>query len=98
MQAIVEIVFNLSMLTFVAGSMVTLGLGLTVAQVIAPFKNVRMVILALIANFLIVPLFAFAIVSVLPLSAGVRTGILLVMLIGLSILLPLAATMGKRAA
>jgi BASS family bile acid:Na+ symporter len=97
MPAFVAIVFNVAMLTFVAGSMLTLGLGLTVAQIIAPFKNVRMVILAIIANFLIVPLFAFAIVSILPLSAGVRTGILLVMLIGLSILLPLAATIDKKA-
>ena len=53
MPAFVAIVFNVAMLTFVAGSMVTLGLGITVAQIIAPFKNVRMVILAIISNFLV---------------------------------------------
>ncbi len=35
MKELVEIVFDVSMLAFVAGSMITLGLGLTVSQIIA---------------------------------------------------------------
>ncbi len=77
MKEIFEIVFNLSMLIFVAGSMVTLGLGLTIAQIIEPFKNIKMVILSVIANFVVVPLFALAMVGLLPVSEGVRIGILL---------------------
>ena len=72
-----DTVFDVSMFVFIAGSMISLGLGLTVSQIIAPFKNSRMVILALIANFVLVPLFALGLVSVLPVSEGVRTGIIL---------------------
>jgi len=82
MNEILEIVFDISMNTLVAGSMVTMGLGLTVAQIIEPFRNVKMVVLALIANFLIVPLFAYATVSLLPVSEGVRIGLILLALGG----------------
>jgi len=70
------------MFAFVAGSMVTMGLGLTVGQIIEPFKSIKMVILTLIANFIVVPVFAFALVSLLPVSEGVRAGILLLALCG----------------
>jgi BASS family bile acid:Na+ symporter len=35
--------------------MVAMGLSLTVPQIIAPLRNVRLVILALLANFMLVP-------------------------------------------
>ena len=53
MNEIFEIVFNLSMLGFVSGGMITLGLGLTVAQIIAPFKKIRIVIRALVVPLLV---------------------------------------------
>ena len=82
MKELFEIIFNISMFAFVAGSMVTLGLGLTVEQIIEPFKSIKMVVLTLIANFIVVPLFAFALVSLVPVSEGVRAGILLLALCG----------------
>ena len=82
MRELVKGVFDVSMLAFVAGSMIALGLGLTVSDITAPFKNTRMVILSLIANFVVVPLFAFGIVWVLPVSDGVRIGIILLSLAG----------------
>ena len=82
MKELFEIIFNVSMFAFVAGSMVTLGLGLTVEQIIEPFKSIKMVTLTLIANFIVVPLFAFALVSLIPVSEGVRAGILLLALCG----------------
>ena len=82
MKELFEIIFNVSMFVFVAGSMVTLGLGLTVEQIIEPFKSIKMVTLTLIANFIVVPLFAFALVSLIPVSEGVRAGILLLALCG----------------
>jgi histidinol-phosphate/aromatic aminotransferase/cobyric acid decarboxylase-like protein len=36
--------------------MLATGLNLTVAQIVQPLKNVRLVILALLANFVLVPL------------------------------------------
>ncbi len=56
-----EILLNVFMFAFVAGSMITTGLGLTISQITEPFKNTKMVILSVIANFVIVPLFAFGI-------------------------------------
>ncbi len=82
MTELFEMIFSVSMLVFVAGSMVTLGLGLTIPQIIEPFKNIKMVALTLIANFIVVPLFAFALVWLVPVSEGVRTGILLLALGG----------------
>ncbi len=95
MKEIVEIVFDVSMVACVAGIMVTLGLGLEVSQIIAPFKNTRMVILALIANFVIVPLFAFGIVAVLPVSEGARIGIILMSLGGGAPFIPMIVETAK---
>ncbi|OEU83001.1 MAG: hypothetical protein BA865_08795 [Desulfobacterales bacterium S5133MH4] len=95
MKEIFEIAFNISMFTLVAGSMVTMGLSLTVSQIVEPFKNIRMVILSLIANFLIVPLFAFGIVWLLPVSEGVRIGIILVSLGGGAPFIPMVVKTAK---
>ncbi len=89
------LVFNLSMLGFVSGSMITLGLGLTIAQIIAPFKNIRIVLRALIANFILVPLFALGIVEWLPVSEGVRTGVILVSLGGGAPFIPMIVATAK---
>ncbi len=77
MKEIFDILFNISLLVFVIGSMVTLGLGLTVSQIFEPFKKVKLVLFALLANFVIVPLFALCLVWALPVSEGLRIGILL---------------------
>ena len=95
MNEIFEIAFHISLLTFVVGSMVALGLGLTIAQIIAPFKYVKIVIRALIANFIIVPLFAIGLVSVLPVSEGVRIGIILLSLGGGAPFIPMVVATAK---
>jgi bile acid:Na+ symporter, BASS family len=64
-------------LAFVITSMFGLGLGLTVGDIIAPLKNVRLVFLSLVANFLIVPAAAWAIARVLPLDSDLRIGLIL---------------------
>lgn len=94
-REIFAIVFNLSMLGFVSGSMITLGLGLTVAQIIAPFKKIRIVIRALIANFIIVPLFALGVVDWLPVSEGVRIGVLVLSLGGGAPFIPMIVAKAK---
>lgn len=95
MNEILEMVFDISMSILVAGSMVTMGLGLTVAQILAPFKNVRIVLLALLANFLIIPLFAFSIISLLPVSEGVRIGLILLALSGGASFIPIIVKKAK---
>ena len=59
-------------LTFVVTSMLATGLSLTVAQILQPLKNARLVILALVANFVLVPLLAFAITRLLPLDESLQ--------------------------
>ena len=82
MKEIFEIIFEISMIAFVAGSMVALGLGLTISETTAPFRDTRILLLALFSNFVIVPLFAFALVWLFPVSDGVRIGIILLSLGG----------------
>ena len=45
-----------SALVFVVSSMLAMGLSLTIQQIIEPLKNVRMVLVALVVNFVAVPL------------------------------------------
>ena len=49
-----------AMLGFVVSSMLAMGLGLTIRQIIEPLRNARLVLLALLANFVLMPLGALA--------------------------------------
>jgi BASS family bile acid:Na+ symporter len=73
-----SILMNLSTLVFVVTSMLAMGLSLTVAQIVAPLRNPRLVLAALAANFILAPALAYAIGSLLSLSDGLRFGLLLV--------------------
>jgi BASS family bile acid:Na+ symporter len=54
-----------------------MGLSLTMQQIIDPLKNTRLVILALVANFILVPIVAYAITLILPLDESVSIGLIL---------------------
>jgi len=45
-------------LLFIVTSMLAMGLSLSIAQIVAPLKNARLAVLALLANFVLVPLLA----------------------------------------
>ncbi len=77
MKETAEILFNIFMFVFIAGSMITTGLALTISQIAEPFKNVKMVVLSVVANFIIIPLFAFGLIWLIPVSEGLRTGLIL---------------------
>ena len=47
---------TVAMLSFVVSSMLAMDAGLTVTRNIEPLRNSRLVILALLANFLLMPL------------------------------------------
>jgi predicted Na+-dependent transporter len=68
---------KLSGLIFVVTSMVAMGLSLTVPQIIASLRNVRLVILALFANFVLIPLIAYGIIRVIPLAEPLQIGLIL---------------------
>jgi len=77
MKELLFLIMNLSTLVFVVTSMLAMGLSLTVAQIMAPLRNTRLVLLALLANFVLVPLMAYLISLVIPLSDGLRVGLIL---------------------
>src|SRR5215469_830643 len=64
------------MLTFVLSSMLAMGLGLTVAQIIAPLRSIRLVILSLVANFVVMPLLAVVLSKLLSLDEPLGLGLL----------------------
>ncbi|MGH8623433.1 MAG: bile acid:sodium symporter family protein [Burkholderiales bacterium] len=64
------------MLVFVLSSMLSMGLGLTVAQIVAPLRNVRLVALSLVANLVLMPLTAVALTKLLRLDAPFGVGLL----------------------
>ena len=77
MTDILESLAQLSVLVFVIGSMFSLGLSLTMKQIIDPLRNARLVILALVANFVLVPILAYLIVLIFNLDDSVSTGLIL---------------------
>ena len=56
---------TIAMLSFVVSSMLAMGTGLTVAQIIEPLRNARLLVLALLANFIFMPLVAFTLAECL---------------------------------
>jgi bile acid:Na+ symporter, BASS family len=66
-----------TMLVFVVSSMLAVGLSLTVAQILAPLRSVRVVSFALLANFVLMPLAALAIARLLRLDQPLGVALLL---------------------
>jgi predicted Na+-dependent transporter len=71
---------QVSGLVGIVGSMLAMGLGLTIAQIVQPLKNVRLVVLVLLANFVLVPLLAFGISLIIPLEASLKVGLMVLAL------------------
>jgi BASS family bile acid:Na+ symporter len=65
------------MLTFVLSSMLAVGLGLTVAQIVAPLRSIRLVALSLLANFVVMPAVALGLAKLLRLDEPLGVGLLL---------------------
>lgn len=77
MSDILAVIMQLSVMVFVITSMLAMGLNLTLKQIAAPLRNARLVVLALVANFVLVPVLAYLIVLVIPLDEGLATGLIL---------------------
>jgi len=72
-----------------------MGLNLTVKQIIAPLRDVRLVILALVANFVLVPILAYLILAVIKLDQGLAIGLILMATAGGAPFLPKLAQAAK---
>ncbi len=69
---------NLAVQVFAMASMASVGLTYTPREILDPLRDVRGVILALVANFIAVPLLAFLILRLLPLEIPYAIGLVLV--------------------
>lgn len=72
-----EALAQLSGVTFVVASMLAMGVGLTVPAILAPLRRWGIVSVALLANFVVVPLAALGIAEVLALDSALRDGLLI---------------------
>ncbi|WP_440991781.1 bile acid:sodium symporter family protein [Haloarchaeobius baliensis] len=77
MVVILESLATLSVLVFVVTSMLAMGLNLTVGQILDPLSDLRLVGKALLANFVLIPLLAYLILLVIPLTDAQSIGLIL---------------------
>ena len=75
LDSFLTVLAQVSGLLFIVSSMLAMGMSLTMAQILQPLKNARLVILALLANFVLVPLLAYAIILVVPLEQSLQIGL-----------------------
>ena len=77
LMGVLEKAVPIATLVFVVSSMVAMGLGLKVAQITAPLRNLRLVSLSLLANFVLMPAAAVVLARVLRLDEPLGVGLLL---------------------
>jgi len=77
MSQILLVIAQISALTFILTSMLAMGLSLTIKQIVDPLRNLRVVLLALLANFILIPALAYLIQVVIPLDKGLATGLII---------------------
>lgn len=70
-------VTDASVLSFVVACMFAAGLELTVANVLAPLRRWRLVMSALVANFIMTPALAYGLVKLFPIETPYAVGLLL---------------------
>ncbi|NTU81716.1 MAG: bile acid:sodium symporter family protein, partial [Chloroflexales bacterium] len=78
MAEVLTALSNLFTLAFVITSMLSMGLSLTIPQITAPLRNTRLVAMALVANFVVVPAAAYLLTRVIPMAQEHQIGLLLV--------------------
>jgi predicted Na+-dependent transporter len=74
----VQEALNVSVIAFAVSSMLAVGFAHDWREIVAPLREWRKVLRALAVNFLLVPLFAWLVLRVIPLEAALGTGLFLV--------------------
>ena len=77
MSEILTVIAQVSIFTFIITSMLAMGLSLTVKQIVDPLRNMRVVLLALLGNFILVPGLAYLLQLIIPLESGLPIGLIL---------------------
>jgi BASS family bile acid:Na+ symporter len=78
MTQLISTLLNLSTLIFAVTSMLSVGFSYTLKEIIEPLRNVRGVLVVLLANFVLVPLLAYAVTRLLTLEPSMEIGLILV--------------------
>lgn len=76
-QALFEAIAKLSGVLFVVTSMLAMGLSLTLPMIVAPLKRWALIVAAVVANFVVVPLLAVGIADVMSLDSALKDGLLI---------------------
>ena len=92
---ILNTLYNLMGLVFVLGTIVSMGLSLTMKQITGPLRDVRFVIIALLANFVVPPILAILLIRIFSLDVPLAVGLLLVSLAAGAPGLPKTAVFAK---
>lgn len=95
MAELLNTLYNLMGLVFVLGTIISMGLSLTMTQITGPLRNARFVVIALLANFIIPPIAAFLLIRVFSLDEPLAVGLLLVSLAAGAPGLPKTAVFAK---
>lgn len=77
MTETLETLAQLFALIFVIGSMAAMGLSLTMSQIVSPLRDGKLVGLALVANFILVPALAYLIALIFSLDQPIEIGLVL---------------------
>ena len=88
-------IIPIAMLGFVVSSMLAVGLSLAISEILSPLRNVRLVSLALLANFALTPLLALAIARLLRLDQPLAIAFVLLGAAAGAPFLPKLATVAK---
>ena len=71
-----ELIITISIYLFIITSMLFIGLGHSWRDILAPFKNVKLVLFALLVNLILIPVAGYLIATVFALSGAMIVGFL----------------------
>jgi BASS family bile acid:Na+ symporter len=78
LSEVLETITTVGMLVFIVAGMFAMGLGLTIARITDPLRDLRLIMGLLVANFVIVPVVAIVTARLLPMEDAAATAIILI--------------------
>src|SRR5690348_2192352 len=78
MEAVFSILVRIFVPIFAVGSMLTVGFRYSVQEIVKPLRDIPGVITAVVANFVLVPLLAVAILWLIPIETPLAIGLIVV--------------------
>ena len=95
LNEILVTISNLALTLFLITGMLAMGMSLTIKQIIEPLRNVRLVVLVLIGNFVLIPALALFLTAILPMGQPQATALILLGACAGAPFLPKLAQMAK---